>query len=104
MICRSTAMVATFATATLLGFAGLSGPVASTAQADSPGCVTKGEFRRVDRGMTRRRVARIFDTNGRLASRYGAYATRDYNPCARYASVSVEYKHGRVIHKYGFWA
>jgi len=104
MILKSTMVIATFVATMVLGFAGLSGPMTSTARADSPGCVTKGEFRRVDRGMTRRRVARIFDTNGRLASRYGAYATRDYNPCARFASVSVEYKHGRVIHKYGFWA
>lgn len=35
------------------------------ANADTAGCVTRSEFRKVDKGMTQERVRGIFDTNGR---------------------------------------
>ncbi len=82
--------------------------LASPAWADTPGCVTRAEFKKVSKGMTQQRVTRIFDDPGKLSSYYDydgvVYTTRDYNPCAKDASVSVDYKNGRVTSKYGFWA
>lgn len=75
----------------------------ATASASS-GCVTKHEYRRVERGMSQGRVARIFETEGRLSVSSPPYQTRKYKTCARYASVLVTYKHHHVINKAGFWA
>ena len=67
--------------------------IAPPASADTPGCVTVREYRRVQDGMTLRRVDSIFDTFGRLESQGGGYMSREYNPCAgdRYSYVYVSY-------------
>jgi hypothetical protein len=72
--------------------------------AASSGCVSKHEFKKVERHMSRGRVAGIFDTDGKLSFRSGQYMSRDYKTCARYAFVTVDYRHGDVKHKTGFWA
>ncbi len=76
--------------------------------ADTPGCVTRAEFKKVSKGMTKQRVTRIFDNRGKLSSYYAydgdVYTTREYNPCAKYASIYVDYKNGLVKSKNGYWA
>lgn len=42
------------------------------AQADTPGCATNKEYSRVDRGWTRARVSRVFDTDGRQLVKFPA--------------------------------
>jgi hypothetical protein len=55
--------------------------VSPAASADTPGCVSRAENRRVDRGMTKRRVHRIVDTHGRAWDGHAGGYTRRYNPC-----------------------
>ena len=75
----------------------------SPAQADTPGCVTRAEYRAVTKGMTKARVHKIFDTDGRrqAISTSGGYAfeIRSYKTCAPYSAVSVgfEKKPGGVL-------
>ncbi len=57
--------------------------VSPAASADTPGCVTRAENRRVDRGMTKRRVHRIVDTDGRFWHGHAGGYTRRYTPCWR---------------------
>jgi hypothetical protein len=86
-----------FATAPLL--------IAPPASADSPGCVTRSEFRAVRNGWNLHRVHNKFDTSGRLEFASGAYKSREYRPCnnPRYSYVSVSYDHGRVYSKSAYW-
>lgn len=68
----------------------LPGILVSAAEADTPGCVSKAEFRRVGHGMTPARVARIFDTRGQLLDgATGGYA-QAYKSCAA-GGVAVEF-------------
>jgi hypothetical protein len=46
---------------------------------DTPGCVTKAEFRQVSRGTTQARVKAIFDTAGRRIGRFDN-SYEDYTP------------------------
>lgn len=83
------------------------GPVA-TASADTPGCVTKREFRSVHRGATKLRVRRVFDTAGRQSSWFNiggdVYETREYKTCgSRYGLVSIDYVNRRLNSKFAFW-
>jgi len=58
--------------------------VMTPAQADSPGCVTRAEYRAVDKGMLKSKVHRIFDTNGkRLYINHGQVTNegREYRVC-----------------------
>lgn len=89
--------------------------VAGPASADSPGCVTGAEFRRIDKGMTRMRVQRIFDTKGRSLFRNpGAVhnSARTYRMCVRWrrgtghSQVQIQFNNyatrggpQRVVHK-----
>jgi hypothetical protein len=72
--------------------------LAGVAQADTPGCVTKSEYRHVHKGDSIRRVHRIFDTRGRLQEKgtSGGYPAklRIYKACrsAPYPAVAVSYK------------
>lgn len=72
--------------------------LAGVAQADTPGCVTKSEYRHVHKGDSIRRVHRIFDTRGRLQEKgtSGGYPAklRIYKACrsAPYPAVAVAYK------------
>lgn len=70
------------------------------AQADTDGCVSRGEYGNVHVGMTKTRVARIFDTGGRRAD-WG----RAYPICKRFAGlphrrwVFITYDGGEVYEK-----
>lgn len=91
-----------------LAAATLVGPAVVTAQADTPGCVTRAEYRHVQRGFSKARVHHIFDTRGKFAYGSSGYGfTRDYKTCTKYGSVSVDYKVrdgvARVTGKYGFF-
>ena len=76
------------------------GVAAPPAQADSPRCVSKGEYRQVHRGMSRGQVHRVFDTRGhrRAFARVGRFRSevRVYRGCGRRSAVSVAYSRGRV--------
>jgi hypothetical protein len=96
--------------AALVGAVGLIGT--APALADTPGCVTKAEFRKVHKGDSMRRVHRIFDTKGKQTaySSGGGYAfqIRDYRGCPQYSWVSISYerKSGgvwRLISKAAVW-
>ena len=72
--------------------------LAPAASADTPGCVTRAEFRQVHKGMTKTRVHRVFDTSGRrqAIAHSGGYTSeiRSYNPCSRYSAVSLGFDSG----------
>jgi hypothetical protein len=72
------------------------------AYADSPGCVSQAEFRRVHNGMRQWRVHRIFDTRGRHVTGQ-VVELRSYRACPRNSAVSVSYNHRRVAAKYAVW-
>jgi hypothetical protein len=55
--------------------------VAAPAQADSAGCVTRAEYRKVHRGMTQRRVRSIFDTRGSFGDGGAGGYSRLYRQC-----------------------
>ena len=69
--------------------------VATPAGADTPGCVTRSEFRSVYRGMSKTRVQAIFDTDGtrQAISWSGGFAAevRSYRACSLYSVVSIAY-------------
>lgn len=89
-----------------LVLAGL-GATSPSAQADTPGCVNRGEYRQVHKGMTKRRVHQIFDTRGRRVafSRNGRFTSeiRRYRACPRRSAVSVGYGNRRVRSKSAVW-
>ena len=82
---------------------------AGPAAADTPGCVSKTEFRKLHKGMTRERAHRILDTNGRQSYTYWIsgdhYSGRDYRACThpRWSVVSVDYVNGKVDGKFAYW-
>ena len=83
--------------------------VAPPAAADTAGCVSRVEYRKVHDGMTKKRVHRIFDTRGQqswaMSSGGRYYESRDYKPCTspRWGFVWVDYINGRVDAKTVYW-
>jgi hypothetical protein len=83
--------------------------VPAIAQADTNGCVTRSEFRRVHNGMAKARIHRLLDTNGRQSSVYtigrDRYESREYRAChrPRWSLISVDYTNGRVDGKFAYW-
>ena len=79
----------------------------ATAAQDSPGCVTKQEFRKVHKGMTKSRVHRIFDNRGhrQAFAQSGGHTAeiRSYRPCSRFSAVAVSYGYGRLDAKSAVW-
>jgi hypothetical protein len=79
------------------------------ATADTPDCVTRAEFSRVQNAMPRARVHRIFDTPGRRVSIHVVgderHESRDYRACRHphRSLVSLQYGNGRVIGKVAIW-
>jgi len=70
--------------------------IPTSANADTPGCVTRAEYRAVSKGMTISKVASIFDTSGTrqaISTTSGGYASqvRSYKTCAAYSAVSIAY-------------
>lgn len=77
------------------------------AQADTPGCVTRHEYRRVDTSgsdaWTRRHVARVFDTRGHVVSIGSNQITLHYHTCAGVPALSfaaVIYRYHRAWFKF----
>jgi hypothetical protein len=67
---------------------------ADASAADTPGCVTRGEYRSVHRGDSMSRVHRIFDTERRMSiATSGGYASqvRTYRTCSRLSSVAASF-------------
>jgi hypothetical protein len=83
-------------------FSVLAVPVPATA--DTPGCVTRSEFRQVHNGMSKTSVQRIFDTSGSLSSA-ARHEVRTYRAChrPRLSYVSVHFSGGKVIAKFALW-
>ena len=76
------------------------GLVPVSTNADAPGCVTRGEYREVERGWSKKRVAARFDTHGRLVLDLGGIKARRYPACGGGGGLAfVYYKQGRVNHK-----
>ncbi len=80
--------------------------LAPAASADTPGCVTRAEFAKIDVGVTKRHVRTIFDTRGRFGDGFAGGYTRAYRSCAHprvLANVWYEGEHAgqpaRVIRK-----
>ena len=71
------------------------GGIATPASADSPGCVSASEFRRVHDGMSRGAVHNLFDTNGRnLFENPGVVhnSAREYRMCAAFRAATGDTK------------
>jgi hypothetical protein len=64
---------------------------AGSAAADTPGCVTKKEYRKVHKGMTKMRVHRILDTRGWFADGAGGGFSRAYLSCDHRHVAYIEY-------------
>lgn len=108
-------LAALAATAMLAGGFTLAAP--SVAQADGGGdaassarpggCVTRGEFRRAKKGMTKARVAKVFGTKGKRAaiSSGGGYTfeIRSYKTCTPYGAVSIGFENGKLSNKTGIF-
>lgn len=77
------------------------------AQADTPRCVSKREFRHVHRGMSKGRVHHVFDVKGRRVSfsRHDGTTSeiRRYRPCRRRSAVSVAFSNGHLSAKSAVW-
>jgi hypothetical protein len=72
---------------------------APLAAADTPGCVTRSEYRAVNKDDSIVRVHRIFDTDGRKigGARGGGFASqvRSYRTCRSLSSVVIQYDRSR---------
>ena len=69
-----------------------------TASADTPGCVSRKEFRRISAGDSRHHVTTVFDTSGREISAHGARSERAYPTCSG-ATVFINYANDHVRQK-----
>jgi hypothetical protein len=80
---------------------------ATTASADTLGCVARSEYRSVSKGMSKRHVANIFDTAGSRMSiaSSGGYTVeiRSYKTCLQFSSVVIAYENGRLSNKSAVW-
>lgn len=72
---------------------------APLAAADTPGCITRFEYRAVHKDYSIARVHRIFDTHGRrIGGAIGGGSTsqvRSYRMCRRHSSVVIQYDRTR---------
>jgi hypothetical protein len=99
----------TAALAAMILAALIAAPIAS---ADTPNCVTRGEFSRIHKGDSLNRVARIFDKRGKQVSIsvYGGHKSqiRQYPPCRNHSLVQVSFSKTpgtryRMDGKYSIW-
>lgn len=79
--------------------ASLSALATTPARADTPGCVTRPEFHRVDVGMRQAQVRRIFDTSGEAIHRGPHREEYAYDPCSNRGVIFVTYRQNHVIDK-----
>ena len=82
----------------VVGVALLGSSFAAPASADTPGCVSHKEFRRVDVGDSRHRVHHVFDTRGGSIFSRGQREERAYSTCGG-AVVFVTYADDRLTSK-----
>ena len=72
---------------------------APLAAADTPGCVTRSEYRAVHKDDSIARVHRIFDTDGRMigGAKGGGFTSqvRSYRTCRPHSSVVIQYDRTR---------
>jgi hypothetical protein len=72
---------------------------APVASADTPGCVTRSEFRAVHKDYSIGRIHRIFDTDGRKigGATGGGFTSqvRSYRTCRPLSSVVIQYDRSR---------
>lgn len=82
--------------------------------ADTPNYVSKGEFKKVHKGMKMAHVHNIFDIKGKQTSYasgergwWPATQTREYRTKSKWGSVEIDYKKvkgaWRVDSKYAYW-
>jgi len=64
--------------------------VAVPADADTPGCVTRNEFHKVERKWSKARVHRVFDSRGKIDGRVQTWQNRSYPTCAGDSTSEVE--------------
>jgi hypothetical protein len=85
----------------LVGLAVLLGGLVPTPAAAAGGCVSRPEFRRVDIGMRKARVHRIFDTHGEVIDEGPNFEERAYDICPRFEGVVVfvDYEDNKVTTK-----
>ncbi len=89
LVNKSVAVLATAAFASLGAVA-----IAPAASADTPGCVTRAEYRSVQYGMSKPRVHNTFDTSGAFYRNTASGFSRIYSVCNLYSkrhSVVVKY-------------
>ena len=83
--------------------------VAAPASADTENCVSRLEFKKVQKGWSMKRVHRVFDVGGKQYYFYSGYQGREYRACQspEYSIVNVDYvkKAGvwRVESKFAYW-
>lgn len=69
-------------------------PAASAANG-TPGCVTKAEYKKAKKGMTKKRVKKIFGTGGKRDAHAssGGYVSeiRSYKTCSKYSAVAIAF-------------
>ncbi|KQQ39762.1 hypothetical protein [Nocardioides sp. Leaf307] len=79
--------------------------IAPATHADSPGCVTRKEFRKVGEGMGMKKVHAVFDTAGRRVAKDSqdglTIETRRYSTCSGDGGVGVLFRNGRLSSKSG---
>jgi len=81
---------------------------AAARAAHTHNCVTRREYRRVENGMRKGEVHRIFDFPGRQVSLEGNVEVRQYRVCDSWndapgAHVRVVYQNGKVVAKMKSW-
>lgn len=83
--------------------------VATPAQAyGTPGCVTKQEYRKVQKGFRKPRVRRIFAAKGKQTFTFTSggnhYESREYDTCSsKYGFVSIDFKNSKLTDKMAYW-
>ncbi|GAA5147949.1 hypothetical protein GCM10023340_21130 [Nocardioides marinquilinus] len=94
-------LAATVAAATL----GLTTVTVSPADAaPSKGCVTRAEYKKVKKGMTKARVHSIFGTSGQRVTMSGGVEGRGYKVCtSKTGAVGVAYSKGKLASKAVTW-
>jgi hypothetical protein len=85
----------------LAGLAVLLGGLIPAPATAASGCVSRPEYRRVDIGMRKARVHRIFDTRGEVIDQGPNFEERAYDVCPEYQGVVVfvQYEDNKVTGK-----
>ena len=96
--------IAASSLAALAVVGGMSVVQAPAAEAAGRHCVSKPEYRKVYRGMSRHRVERVFDTRGGFADGWAGGYSKMYRRCRNRGNLAVvvvvDYRNGkRVIGK-----